>query len=183
MLDFTIWVDLIPKIMLIIIPAYGTNAFAFLLGGKRPLDCGKNFFDGKRVFGDGKTIRGLIFGIFFGSLLGSLTTLVLNYMGLIEFNYYFFLFSFIIATGSILGDLTGAFIKRRMGLKRGAPLPGLDQLNFILLAAVFAYLFTLIIPIINITLLMLAVLLVVTPISHFISCIIAYKAGKKREPW
>ena len=39
--------------------------------------------------------------------------------------------SFILAIGSLLGDLGGAFIKRRLGMERGAKAPILDQYNFI----------------------------------------------------
>ena len=48
------------------LPAYLPNPIAALVGGGTPIDLGRNFTDGKRVFGDGKTYRGLIIGIFAG---------------------------------------------------------------------------------------------------------------------
>jgi CDP-2,3-bis-(O-geranylgeranyl)-sn-glycerol synthase len=54
-----------------IMPAYLTNAGMLIWGagggdhGKVPMDFGKNFKDGRRLFGDGKTWRG-----FFGGTLG-----------------------------------------------------------------------------------------------------------------
>ena len=48
----------------IMLPAYLPNPVAAIFGGGTPIDLGKNFSDGKRVLGDGKTYRGLIFGNF-----------------------------------------------------------------------------------------------------------------------
>src|SRR3972149_4153462 len=39
--------------------------------------------------------------------------------------------SAILALGALLGDLAGAFVKRRMGKPRGAKAPGLDQYDFV----------------------------------------------------
>jgi len=36
-----------------------------------------------------------------------------------------------LSLGAMLGDIVGAFLKRRMGLKRGEPMPVLDQLGFL----------------------------------------------------
>lgn len=183
MYDYAFYSHLVSGVLMIVIPAYMANAFAFLFGGGKPIDCGRNFLDGRRILGDGKTVRGLFSGIIFGTLGGILITIVIYYLNFLDVNYYFLLFSFIVATGAILGDITGAFIKRRVGLNRGAPVPGLDQLNFILLALALAYIFTSLIPIFKITLLIFAIVLIVTPFAHIISCILAYKTGKKREPW
>ncbi|WXG40634.1 MAG: CDP-2,3-bis-(O-geranylgeranyl)-sn-glycerol synthase [Candidatus Freyarchaeum deiterrae] len=71
--------DLLPSIILafwFILPAYAANGLAVVFGrGNRlnkPLDFGHNFIDKKRVFGDGKTVRGLIGGTAFGTLIGAL---------------------------------------------------------------------------------------------------------------
>ena len=47
-----------------ILPAYVANASAKLIGGGIPVDFGKTWKDGKRILGDGKTWRGLLFGAF-----------------------------------------------------------------------------------------------------------------------
>ena len=46
----------------IMIPAYIPNPAAALVGGGTPIDFGKCAKDGNRLFGDGKTWRGLIGG-------------------------------------------------------------------------------------------------------------------------
>ncbi len=59
-----------------ILPAYAANGLAVVFGrGQRlnkPLDFGHNFIDERRIFGDGKTVRGLIGGTAFGTLIGAL---------------------------------------------------------------------------------------------------------------
>ena len=59
-MDYTI----ILQALWIIIPAYVSNASAVLVGGGTPIDFGKNWSDGKRILGDGKTWRGLLSGTF-----------------------------------------------------------------------------------------------------------------------
>ena len=44
------------------LPAYLPNPVAALFGGGTPVDRGMNFSDGRRIFGDGKTYRGLVCG-------------------------------------------------------------------------------------------------------------------------
>ncbi|GAH00840.1 unnamed protein product, partial [marine sediment metagenome] len=46
----------------LVFPAYLTNAGMVLIGGGKPVDGGKNFIDGRRIFGPGKTWKGLIRG-------------------------------------------------------------------------------------------------------------------------
>ncbi|MBY9007640.1 MAG: CDP-2,3-bis-(O-geranylgeranyl)-sn-glycerol synthase [Candidatus Lokiarchaeota archaeon] len=48
--------------LFLIIPAYISNAGMVLVGGGKPIDGGRNFFDGRRLFGDHKTWKGIIFG-------------------------------------------------------------------------------------------------------------------------
>lgn len=59
-----------------ILPAYAANGLAVVFGrGSRlnkPLDFGHNFIDKRRIFGDGKTFRGLIGSAAFGTLIGTL---------------------------------------------------------------------------------------------------------------
>lgn len=71
--------DILPAIVLafwFILPAYAANGLAVVFGkGSRlnkPLDFGHNFIDKRRIFGDGKTFRGLIGGVAFGTLIGAL---------------------------------------------------------------------------------------------------------------
>ena len=45
-----------------IFPAYCANGTPVLAGGGTKMDFGKNFVDGKRIFGNNKTFRGFFFG-------------------------------------------------------------------------------------------------------------------------
>lgn len=68
-----------------ILPAYAANGLAVVFGkGSRlnaPLDLGKNFLDGRRIFGSGKTIRGFLGGVFTGTLVGFAQTVLGNAIG------------------------------------------------------------------------------------------------------
>src|SRR5437773_9222720 len=86
--------------LLFIGPSYVANAAPLLLGGGAPLDGGRNFFDGQRILGAHKTIRGLFAGIITGSLVGLAESSVDSHL---------LLGGFMIALGTVLGDILGAF--------------------------------------------------------------------------
>ena len=96
------------------------------------MDFGRNFFDGKRLFGNNKTFRGFFFGWGIGLAVGLMEGVVFG------FQNYPVLFSILIPLGALLGDLTGAFIKRRIGIKPGGLLPVVDQVDFVVGAIVFS---------------------------------------------
>ena len=85
--------------------------------------------------------------------------------------------------GAMLGDILASFLKRRTGRERGAAFPGLDQFDFVIAALALTWLvapewfgtvFTL--PV-------LVVVLVLTPVLHVGTNVIAYALGLKQEPW
>ena len=107
-----------------ILPAYVANAVPCILGGGRPVDFVKTFFDGNRIIGNGVTYRGTFFGILFGIITGILQHfIVILYMRPESaFNYGLFgyiILSFLLATGALFGDMLGSFIKRRFKLNQG----------------------------------------------------------------
>ncbi|MHA2390940.1 MAG: CDP-2,3-bis-(O-geranylgeranyl)-sn-glycerol synthase [Promethearchaeota archaeon] len=53
------WVSLLIFSLLLIVPAYISNASMVITGGGRPIDGGKTLRDGRRILGDHKTIQGL----------------------------------------------------------------------------------------------------------------------------
>lgn len=174
------------------IPAYLPNPFAAVFGGGKPIDGGRTLKDGRRIFGDGKTYRGFFSGVFFGALAGSIQ-IWLNSRGFeilgIEMpsfgpNYMEALKVVLaLAFGSLFGDLFKSFFKRRMGLKRGAPLPFVDQLDFVIGAWVFTYLTAPEWFISNFTPLIMIIILITTPLMHLTTNIIGYLTGIKKEPW
>lgn len=171
------------KAFWILFPAYAANGFPPLARGTRPIDFGKKFFDGRRILGDGKTWEGFALGLFIGSLVGILEAYLYP-----DLNAYANLFDvslpkmdvfigFLIAFGALCGDLAGSFIKRRLGMERGADAPGLDQLNFVVGAILFVYWFT------EISIWMILIMLIVTPVIHRIASIIGYVLKFKQVPW
>ena len=109
--------------LLFIGPSYVANAAPLLFGGGNPLDGGRNFVDGKRIFGSHKTVRGFFAGVIAGTIMGVAESLVDSNL---------LLGGFMIALGAVLGDLLGAFVKRRLKMKPGSPFPVVDQLDFVL---------------------------------------------------
>jgi len=177
-----IWLELVGALWLLI-PAYAANAWPPMARGKIPIDCGKKLSDGNRIFGDSKTIEGFAIGVIAGTFYGAIETYLypsLNaYAGLwgASLPTMSLFIGFMIAFGALTGDLAGAFIKRRFGMKPGTDAPILDQLNFIVGAIVFSAAFT------HISLPMIAIMLVVTPIVHRLVCMIGYALKLKKVPW
>ena len=74
--------------------------------------------------------------------------------------------------------MLASFVKRRLGLARGEPLPVIDQLDFFIAASLTLKLLG-----VPVTLLDVAVLAVVTYALHRATNYAAYKLGLKSVPW
>ncbi|MCE7741901.1 MAG: CDP-archaeol synthase [Candidatus Heimdallarchaeota archaeon] len=180
------------------LPIYMCNSFANLskfipfLGS--PVDFNKNWKDGRRVFGDHKTWRGIIFGI----IAGTVTGVLIWYFCFFKYNLleiddkflslgtsttgypvYPWYVGFFMSIGDHAADLAGSFIKRRMNIPSGGALPLYDQGSWvvtgILLALPFTwgayYLWFYIVT-----------LIIITPVIHFIVNIAAYWL-KLKDVW
>ncbi len=152
-----------------IAPAYATNSTPVIFSGNRPLDFGKTFFDGKKIFGSNKTLKGTIGGLLCGFAVSALTYVL--------YPLYHLSFGFIVVIGAVLGDLFGAFIKRRIKIKPGDPAPLLDQLDFIFGAASLIYALWMF----PLKIIFSAVL--ITPPIHLLANAIAYLLGLKDKYW
>ena len=97
----------------IMLPAYVPNPVAALLGGGTPIDLGKNYSDGNRIFGDGKTYRGLITGILAGIITGLILIWLAGQFPAASLPEHTLLSVTLLATGALLGDLVKSFFKRR----------------------------------------------------------------------
>ena len=149
-------------------PSYLANAAPLLLGGGVPLDGGRNFFDGQRILGEHKTVRGLFAGIIAGSLVGLVESSV---------NSHLLLGGFMIALGTVLGDILGAFFKRRIRIRPGSPLPIVDQLDFVFGGLLLGQL------VFPLSLWSILVVVLVTPPIHLGTNYGAYLLGIKRTRW
>ena len=162
---------LIVEALKFIFPAYCANGTPVLAGGGTKMDFGRNFMDGKRIFGNNKTFRGFFFGWGVGFGVGLLEGLVFG------FQNYPVLFAMLIPLGALLGDLTGAFIKRRIGIKPGGLLPIVDQIDFVVGAVVFS------LPLALISWEVAVTVLIITPPIHLFTNFLAYKMNLKKNPW
>jgi CDP-2,3-bis-(O-geranylgeranyl)-sn-glycerol synthase len=160
---------LIVEALIFIFPAYCANAVPVIAGGGSPMDFGKNFFDGKRIFGKNKTFRGFFFGLAVGVAVGLVEWVLFDYP---------FLFSLLSPLGALLGDLTGAFLKRRLGIAPGGLLPIVDQVDFV----IGAILLSMPLAIIN-SWELAVVVIIITPPIHMLTNFLAYKLKLKENPW
>jgi CDP-2,3-bis-(O-geranylgeranyl)-sn-glycerol synthase len=167
----------------IMLPAYLPNPVAALCGGGTPVDLGRNFSDGRRVFGDGKTYRGLIAGILAGIIIGLLQIWASGAYGLESLPHQTVLSVTLLSVGALLGDLIKSFFKRRFGKDRGAKWPVADQYDLVagafLLLLIFnpAWLFA------EVTLAAFICILIITPLLHRAVNIIGYLIKVKEVPW
>ncbi len=163
-------VQLIVESLLLMFPAYCANAIPVITGGGRPIDFGKKFSDGRPIFGKNKTFRGFFSGLAVGTAVGFIESSVLE---------YHMLFGLSLSLGALFGDLVGAFVKRRLGLAPGDPLPIVDQIDFIIGAILFAVPFCLQ----TLSWQVVIAVLIVTPPVHLVTNFAAYKLGLKSNPW
>lgn len=167
-----------------ILPAYIANAFPVIFGGGIAIDMGKKLSDGKPVFGSHKTFRGFIAGLLAGVLTSVIQTVLLQSYPLSDFVLslpfqFNVLIGSMIALGALMGDLIHSFIKRRMGLVEGSPLPVADQLDFVLGAILFSLPVSAYPP----PLLTVVIVILITPPTHLLTNFIAYMLGVKKTPW
>ncbi|MFQ5887233.1 MAG: CDP-2,3-bis-(O-geranylgeranyl)-sn-glycerol synthase [Candidatus Hydrothermarchaeales archaeon] len=153
------------------LPAYIANFFAGFGSGK-PLDFGMSFPDGRRIFGDGVTIKGFFIGI----VSGTISIILINIFRNFQLTADIYL-AFILSSGALLGDALGSFVKRRLGMEQGESAPLLDQLDFVF-GGLFTASFIVIIPLDWIIVLML-----LTPLGHLTVNFVGFQLKMKEVPW
>jgi CDP-2,3-bis-(O-geranylgeranyl)-sn-glycerol synthase len=168
MVDYMDIATLIIEALEFIFPAYCANAAPVLAGGRLPMDFGKNFIDGKRVFGNNKTFSGFFFGLAVGVGVGLIEWILFDYP---------LLFILLSPLGALLGDLAAAFLKRRLNIAPGGLLPIIDQVDFVVGALVFSM------PLGIIYWELAVVVLIITPPFHLLTNFCAYKLKLKKNPW
>ena len=167
------------------LPAYVPNNVAVLTGGGRPIDGGRTW-GGRRVLGDGKTWRGTAAGTLAGVALALALNAVADAAGTalgVTPPTFPVIAALGLSLGAMCGDIGASFLKRRTGRERGAPFPGLDQLDFVIGALALATLLDFGWVTDTFTLPVLVVVLVATPLLHVLTNAIAYALGVKDKPW
>lgn len=167
------------------LPAYLPNNVAVLVGGGQPIDAGRSW-RGRRLLGDGKTWRGTAGGIMVGVVLAAGLNAIRGPVGTVvgvELPGFPPAVTVALPTGAMLGDLLASGAKRRLGRERGASVPVLDQLDFVIGALVLT---VVVAPEWSGTVLSLPVvvtILALTPILHVGTNVLAYALGMKGVPW
>ena len=183
------WYLIVIQALWIVLPAYIANASALLVGGGKPIDFGKNWKDGRRILGDGKTWQGLISGAFVGITGGFAFSIVaiyannseFSFLGLSDFGRYPLMIPIVasICFGALLGDIIESFFKRRIGRDRGEDWIPFDQIDFISGALILCFLIAGLLQILgftsnnwftdNLEIWHILVLLILTPFFHIFS--------------
>jgi CDP-2,3-bis-(O-geranylgeranyl)-sn-glycerol synthase len=180
-------VSLVAGALWAMLPAYVPNNVAVLAGGGRPIDGGRTV-GGRRLLGDGKTWRGTAAGTLAGVALAiglnAVRPDVAAAMGVgSDLPAFPLRAAFGLAFGAMLGDIGASLLKRRLGRQRGAAVPGLDQLDFVVGALLLAALLAPTWTVATFSLPRLAVVLIATPLLHVTTNAGAYLLGLKAEPW
>lgn len=108
-----------------------------------PIDGGNNFIDGKRIFGDNKTWKGMLGYIIFNIIVAVIWGAVCNITNLNSYNFFYVqyenTFGYNLLIGLLLGigysffELPNSFVKRRIDIKPGKTTNGLKKYFFIFL--------------------------------------------------
>jgi len=189
---------------LILVPAFATNGMMVIAGKikniKRfPIDNGKTFKDGERIFGDGKSWNGFIGGWISGFLISAAIcwfffqkiaeaemysgfkfidqAYITNFISAAVNPTTYWLSQCFIALGSPIGDLIGSFFKRRKKVKRGEVALGLDQVDFVIVSSLIACIWY------PYTWYFWIFVLLITPILTALANWVGYLIGKKDVPW
>lgn len=72
------WIAILIFSLLLIVPAYISNASMVITGGGKPIDGGRNFRDGRRILGDHKTWNGLKGPLYIGIPISFIIFLLFN---------------------------------------------------------------------------------------------------------
>jgi hypothetical protein len=105
-------------VLLLLLTANGMPVLLKLVLGEHldfPLDGHRRFIDGRPIFGDTKTIRGILASLAATSLV-AIAAGIPGSTGLT------------VSMSAMLGDLLSSFIKRRLGVPSSKPILGLDQI-------------------------------------------------------
>jgi CDP-2,3-bis-(O-geranylgeranyl)-sn-glycerol synthase len=99
------------------------------------------------------------------------------------------LFGAILGIMALAGDAAKSYVKRRVGREGGTPWFPFDQLDFVISGLLGAFLAA---PLVGVhwalqsyfgDAVVLAMLILSTPLLHFLSSVLAYWTGLKKVPW
>ena len=160
------------------------NTFNILNGLNKPIDGGKQI-NGMAILGSHKTWRGLVSEIVICTLLVQLMFFLHTYYNFsfyqtIGFNYQAinsWLFGILMSMGIVFGDISFAFLKRRLRLRPGVAFVPFDQTNYVIGAFIFLQ------PLVRLSLEFWATLFILTFLLHILSNRIGYNLGLHKAKW
>lgn len=200
---------LVVQALWLFLPAYVANmapVFAMKVFPRwnSPLDGGLVLADGRRLLGEGKTVRGLVSGILFGAGFAAgqsavrYTSFDLSDFGHGETGGVWgpLTIGAAMGFGAILGDAAKSYFKRRTGRRGGAPWVPFDQLDFVLGGLLFGWFAAWLLKASGAATTnwwmdefggsrwpALALLVLLTPGLHFLVNWIGYRLHLKKVPW
>lgn len=109
----------------------------------KPIDFGKDFADGKRLFGDNKTWKGMLGYILFNTLFAVLWGFACQGGALKDLNFFYqyhentipfnLLIGVLLGLGYSLFELPNSFLKRRLDITPGKSISGFWKVFFVFL--------------------------------------------------
>ncbi len=169
----------LPGLVANMMPIFVKNKFKSLAV---PVDFGAKF-NGRRVFGDHKTLRGFIFGIIGGLVVGFLQFLLsdvefFNTISYVDYTLFTSLsIGVVFGFAALMGDAVESFIKRQIGIKPGKPFIPFDQMDYVVAIAIFSYIFKPLDPAMFLILIFMGILL------SFLTTKIGYLCKIRKEKW
>ena len=201
-------VFVVAQALWLFLPAYMANMAPVFAAKLFPrwnarIDGGRDWSDGRPVLGSGKTWRGLWAGAFLGAATAALQSLV-RYTD-VDFSDFGYgtggwvaplLLGFALGLGALVGDTAKSFFKRRRDRKPGAPWVPFDQLDFVVGGLLFVAGAAALLSAAGFTREnwfadeflgarwpVMAILLLATPLLHYVVNVIGYKLKFKQVPW
>ena len=109
----------------------------------KPVDFGKNFTDGRRIFGDNKTWKGIIGYVLFNTVFTVLWGVICGAAHIEHLDYFYLghentlgfnlLIGVLLGLGYSLFELPNSFLKRRLDIRPGKTVSGFTKVFFIFL--------------------------------------------------
>jgi len=148
-----------------------------------PIDGGKTF-RGKRVFGDHKTVRGFIVGVFTGFLVAGIQMIlyknfswVADISSTIDYsNPIVLLMGAVLGFGALAGDAIKSFFKRQFSVPSGASWFPFDQIDYIIGGLLVSF------PFVSLTLSQYLTILVVWFLIHPLATFFGWILKLKDSP-
>jgi acid phosphatase family membrane protein YuiD len=169
----------LPGLISNMMPIFVKNKFKKLA---IPIDFNKKFRT-RRIFGDHKTLRGFIFGILAGIIIGLIQYLISDFEIIKSISYIDYtlfnslLIGFLFGFAALFGDAIESFFKRQFNINPGKPFIPFDQVDFVLGIILFSYLIK------PMTLEMIIILLLIVPFMSILTTKIGYLLKLRKEKW